>query len=101
MRMLTSPIRYVRKRRARQRQIRTVLHMLSVSGVVRPSHVEPRYCEPPSEIDALYRQHANGHIIAPGTRPRPSVAHAGAALDWTKFRHWVGTFKPSSLQMEQ
>lgn len=56
MRMLISPLYLVRKQRARRRQIRTVLHMLSASGVIRPGHIEPRYFETSSHIDALYRQ---------------------------------------------
>jgi hypothetical protein len=63
MRMLTSPIHYMRKKRARRKQIRTVLRMLSVSGVVRPGHVEPRYCEPLSQIDTLYRQETNNDMV--------------------------------------
>ncbi len=56
MRMLISPLSLVRKQRARRRQVRTVLHMLSASGVIRPGHIEPRYFEPSSHIDSLYRQ---------------------------------------------
>ena len=56
MGILASPIRYVRKERARRRRIQTVLQMLSVSGVVRPGHVEPRYFESSIGIDALHRQ---------------------------------------------
>jgi hypothetical protein len=45
MRILMSPFYYVRKKCARRRQVRKALQMLSVSGVVRPSHIEPRYFE--------------------------------------------------------
>jgi hypothetical protein len=53
--MWTSPLHYVRKQRARRKRIRMVLHMLSVSGVVRPGHIEPRYFETLPHVDALRR----------------------------------------------
>lgn len=78
MGMLTSPIHYVKKQRARRRQVRTVLHMLSASGVIRPSHIEPRYFESSSHLDV------------------PS------SLDRTKLRHLVlPSLKPSHPQSEQ
>jgi hypothetical protein len=55
MRMLMSPILYVIKQRARRRQVRTVLHMLSASGVIRPGHIEPRYFESSSHLDVTFR----------------------------------------------
>jgi hypothetical protein len=81
MRMLTSPIHYMRKKRARRKQIRTVLRMLSVSGVVRPGHVEPRYCEPLSQIDALYRQETNNDMVLAINPQQPLSAPADARLD--------------------
>ena len=67
MRMFTSPIHYVRKQRARRRQLRTVFHMLSVSGVIRMGHIEPRYFEPSSQVDALYRRKAARNLVGPTT----------------------------------
>jgi hypothetical protein len=64
MRIITSPISYVRRQRARRRQVRTVLHMLSASGVIRPSNIEPRYFEHSSQVEAFYRQQAKLHGIA-------------------------------------
>lgn len=43
MHVLSSPIQYIKLRRAHKKQKRNALHMLAVSGVVRPSHVELRY----------------------------------------------------------
>ena len=99
MRIFTSPIRYVRKHRARRRQLRTVLHMLSVSGVIRPGHIEPRYFEPSSQVDALYRQKTTGDMVRPTTKS-PAL-HLNPGLDWTKFRQVVLTMRPSRLQIEQ
>jgi len=74
MRMLTSPIHYVKKQRARRRQVRTVLHMLSASGVIRPSHIEPRYFESSSHLDVTVRS-PNGIRAHPTNKP-PSFRNA-------------------------
>ena len=46
MHALSSPFQYIKLRRAHKKQKRNALHMLAVSGVVRPSHVELRYASP-------------------------------------------------------
>lgn len=100
MRMFTSPLRYVRKMRARRRQVRTVLHMLSASGVIRLGHIEPRYFEPSSHVDALYRQETKRVNIL--SMPVTSVARqSSGGFEWTKLRQFVLTVKPSRLQIEQ
>jgi hypothetical protein len=93
------PLQYVRKQRARRRQVRTVLHMLSASGVIRPSHVEPRYFEASSHVDALYRQEAKR--VSTASLCPPSLSRHSPGLDWTKFRQIVLAIKPSRLQIEQ
>lgn len=40
------PLARWRIKRERTQQKRTALHMLALSGVVRPSHIEPRYYTP-------------------------------------------------------
>ena len=95
MGIFTSSIVRMRKQRARRKQLRTVLHMLSVSGVIRPGHIEPRYFEASSHVDAFYRQQAKRPQAAAGASAKSQVS-----FDWTKLRHWVLT-KPSPLQIEQ
>ena len=56
MHILSSPIYYIRLRRARTKQKQTALHMLSLSGVLRPSHVELHYTAPIASITA-FRTH--------------------------------------------
>ena len=56
MHAFSSPIQYIKLRRARRKQKQTALHMLSVSGVVRPSHVELRYSTPIANATAFRRQ---------------------------------------------
>ena len=93
MRLLVSPFHYVRQQRARRRQLQKVLHMLSVSGVVRPSHIEPRYFESSASVDAVNRQQANRHRTAVSS-------HTPTRLDWTALRQLVLANRPSRLQTE-
>ena len=56
MHVISSPIQYLKFRRAHKKQKRTALHMLALSGVVRPSHVELRYATPIASITAFRAQ---------------------------------------------
>jgi hypothetical protein len=56
MQILSSPIHYIKLRRARAKQKQTALHMLSLSGVLRPGHVELRYTTPIASIKAFHTQ---------------------------------------------
>ena len=94
MHILTSPIARMRKQHARRKQLRTVLHMLSVSGVIRPGHIEPRYFEATSHVDALHRHQAKRPQAAAG-----GTAKSPVSFDLTKLRQWVLS-EPSSLQIE-
>lgn len=95
MHILMSPIARMRKQHARRKQLRTVLHMLSVSGVIRAGHIEPRYFEASSQVDALHRHQAKRPQAAAGATAKSQVS-----FDWTKLRQWV-LAKPSRLQIEQ
>ena len=69
MHSLSSPIQYMKLRRAHKKQKRTALHMLALSGAVRPSHVEIRYATPIANITTSRTQPtAMGH---PLTHPLP------------------------------
>jgi len=59
MHILSSPFHYMRLRRLRERQKRMALHMLALSGVVRPGHVELRYSTSIARISA-FRSQASG-----------------------------------------
>ncbi len=56
MHVLSSPIQYIKLHRAHKKQKRTALHMLALSGVVRPSYVELRYATPIASITAFQAQ---------------------------------------------
>src|SRR6476619_1036388 len=92
----SSPLHYVRKKRARRKQLRTVLHMLSASGVIRPSHIEPRYFEPSSHVDALYR-HPTPAASTPSTEA--SIVRR-SSIDGTAFHRFLTAVSPSRLQTE-
>jgi len=58
MHIFSSLLKYFKLRRAHRRQKQTALHMLSVSGVVRLSHVELRYSTPVANAASFRRQAA-------------------------------------------
>jgi hypothetical protein len=97
MHILISPLHHVKKHRARRKKLRTVLHMLSASGVIRPSHIEPRYFEPSSHVDALYR-HPTPGASTPSTRA--SIVRRSSMLDGTTFHRFLTAVSPSRLQTE-
>ena len=70
MHVLSSPIQYIKLRREHKQQKRIALHMLALSGVVRPSHVELRYAAPIVNMITASRGQAatTGH---PLTHPVP------------------------------
>ena len=70
MSILSSLFQYIKSRSVHKKQKRTALHMLALSGVVRPSHVELRYATPIASITAFRAQPtASKH---PQTQPIPS-----------------------------
>ena len=66
--VFSSSIQYIKLRRARRKQTQTALHMLSVSGVVRLSHVELRYSTPIANTTAFRRQPT---VLRHQTHPLP------------------------------
>lgn len=74
MHVFASPIQYIKLRRAHRKQKQTALHMLSVSGVVRLSHVELRYSTPVANTTSFRRRAATlEHQTHP--LPLPSWDH--------------------------
>jgi hypothetical protein len=70
MHVLSTPIQYIKLRRAHKKQKRIALHMLAVSGVLRPSHIEPRYEAPITSMMSA----SHGHVATTGqplTHPLP------------------------------
>ena len=58
MHVVSSPIQYIKLRRAHKKQKRIALHILAVSGVLRPSHIELRYEAPIANMMSASHGHA-------------------------------------------
>lgn len=98
MHVLSSPIQYIKLRRAHKKQKRTALHMLALSGAVRPSHVELRYATPIAGMTAFRAQPtANGH---PQTHPipLPSWDH-DTTLNMKQTQQWARSLSSSLVQL--
>ena len=98
MDVLSSPIQYIKLRRAHTQQKRTALHMLAVSGVVRPSHVELRYATPIASITAFRMQPTA--IENPQTQPIPlwSWDHH-ITLIMKQTRQWAHSLSSAAVQL--
>jgi hypothetical protein len=103
MRMLTSPFHYIKTQRARRKQVRKALQMLSVSGVVRPGHIERRYFAQATQVDALYRQVERPVAVSPAQPSQDPIPlwQREVKIDLSRIRHWVGALRPARLQVGQ
>jgi endonuclease/exonuclease/phosphatase (EEP) superfamily protein YafD len=98
MHVLSSPIHYIKSRRAYKKQKRTALHILAVSGVVRPGHVELRYAAPIGSITAFRSQPAA--ITHPQTQAVPSQPDTNnVTLNFKQARQWTRTFSSVIVQL--
>jgi hypothetical protein len=98
MHALSSPIQYIKLRRSRTKQKRNALHMLALSGVVRPSHIELRYATPIASITAFRTQPtAIGHP-QPYPIPLPSWDH-DTTLNMKQTRQWARNLSSSIVQL--
>jgi len=98
MHVLSSPIQYIKLRRAYKKQKRTALHMLALSGVVRLSHVELRYATPVASITAFRAQPTA--IGDPQTHPDPlpSWDH-NSTLNMKQTQQWARNLSSSLVQL--
>jgi len=98
MHVLSSPIRYIKLCRAHKRQKRTALHMLALSGVVRPSHVELRYATPIASITAFRTQPSA--MEYPEILPIPSQSWDHMiTLNIKQTGQWARSFSSSLVQL--
>ena len=98
MHVLSSPIQYIKLHRAHKKQKRTALHMLAVSGVVRPSHVELRYATSIASITAFRAQptaieNPQTHLI-----PLRSWDH-NITLIMKQTRQWAHSLSSATVQL--
>jgi hypothetical protein len=101
MTMFTSPFQSLKKHRARRHQVRTVLQMLFVSGVIRPSHVEPRYYAQGAQVDVINRQIRRPPAVPQAITSQPSVWHRPIKVDLASIRQWTGLLRQAKFQVEQ
>lgn len=101
MKILTAPFSYVQRQRARRKQVRKALQMLSVSGVVRPSHIEPRYFVHVPQTDALHRQADRRVVLSPAKPMQAPIWQREIKIDLGRIRHWVAALRPARLQVGQ
>jgi hypothetical protein len=98
MPVFSSPIHAIRLRRTRMKQKRTALHMLALSGVIRPSHVELRYTTPVSSITASRKEPTA--IMHSLVQPIPlrSWEH-NLTFNLTQTRQWLRSLSFAVVQL--
>ena len=101
MTIFTLPFHSMKKHRASKRQLRTALQMLSVSGVIRPSHVEPRYYFSTARFNAIYRQTERPAAVSHATTPQPSIWQRPIKVDLASICRWAGILRTPRLQGER
>jgi hypothetical protein len=95
MTIFTSPFHSIMKHRQRKRQVRTALQMLSVSGVIRPSHVEPRYYVQAAQLGAIHRQIERAAAVSQATASQTSIWQRPIKVDLASIRQWAGILRPA------
>ena len=81
------PLTRWRLYKERAQQKRKALRMLALSGVVRPSHIELRYCIPILKIGAALQATTSSTVTHQSTRPpQPSVT---IGTGGTQLLQWV------------
>ena len=98
MHVISSKIHNLKLRHAHTKQKRAALHMLTLSGVIRPSHSELRYATPlarmtalDSELTAL--QQSQSHAI-----PLP-LWEQDLTTSLTTTWHYIGSLSSSLVQL--
>jgi len=98
MRALSSPIHYIKSRRAQMKQKRTAMHMLALSGVVRPGHVELRYAASIASITAFRAETAPNKRLQ--TQPIPSQIESPViTLKIKQTQQWTRSLSSAIVQI--
>ena len=97
MYVFSSPIQYIKLRRAHRKQKQTALHMLSISGVLRLSHVELRYSTP-ADITTSYHRHTATLEQQAHPLPLPSWDH-NTTHNMKQARQWIRILSSSLVQI--
>lgn len=94
MHVLSSPIQYIKLRRTHTKQKRNALHMLAVSGVIRPSSVELRYSTSIVRMTSFRRQATADEHQQTHPLPLPSWDH-----NIKQTRQWARNLSFSLVQL--
>ena len=98
MHVLSSPIQSIKLHRAHKKQKRTALHMLALSGVVRPSHVELRYATRVASGTSFRAQPTAIGDSQIHPVPLPSWDH-NVALTMNQTGQWARSLSSSLVQL--
>ena len=98
MPIFTLPFHSIKKHRASRRQLGTALQMLWVSGVIRPSDVEPRYYFSTARFNAIDRQTERPVAVSLTATSQPSIWQRPIKVDLAGICRWAGILRPSRLQ---
>ena len=98
MHAISSKLHDLRVRHARTKQKRAALHMLTLSGVIRPGHSELRYETPLARMtaqdpEATSLQHSQTHAI-----PLP-LWEQDLTTSLTTSWHYIGSLSSSLVQL--
>lgn len=101
MNTLYAPLHYIMTRRARAKQKRNALHMMALSGVIRPSHLELRYGIPPTTLDAFRSQFTVTDTLRLNQRSSTQAwhhdIHAGVQRTW----QWMRTISKTAIHLSR
>jgi hypothetical protein len=86
--MLYTLLHSIKNSRARAKQKRNALHMMALSGVIRPSHVELRYGTPLRSFPALW-QPTTTETSLPTERTPARVWHREIQARGEQIRKWM------------
>lgn len=67
--------------------------MLSVSGVVRPGHVETRYLARPTRVDVIYRRTKQTAAVPLAERSMVPLLLRPITIELARIRHFVGALR--------
>jgi len=98
MSALSTPIQYIKFRRAYKNRKQAAIRMLALSGVVRPSHIELRYATHASGITTPCPQQAEIGNQQTHPVPLPSWSY-DTATDKMQTRQWMRSLSTSLVQL--
>jgi hypothetical protein len=99
--LLFTPVRSIKQRLVRRRQMRIALQMLAISGVLRPGDSELRYTVPLTRKRLGSDLHSRSTSIPDTRQSRQAGAlwSVGFASSLGRIKYWSSTAGPRQLQI--